>query len=256
MNSIQFKVRVQVEDGTQLQNNGITSITNQVQVQDDGTHSGGVPVDATASDTDQITLIGVKTLSGTEQAGSTTPEVLIGEILDYSINIDIPNGTINDLQAVDILDRGLAFVGCDLTTPISAGTLTIAQNPCTDPTALTVEAEPVTDTDPASENAGRHITFDFGQVQNAGASIQTLTLNYRVIVLDIKDNVDGVQDLNNVVQWNWAGGTLSGSAQSVEIIEPQMTIEKTVSPAVATLGNVVTYTINVQHATASKRAGV
>ncbi len=229
--SIQFKVQVQVDDSTQLQNNSITSVTNQVEVRDDGTHSGGVPVDATASDTDQITLIGVKNLSATEQAGSTMPEVLIGEILDYSVNIDIPNGTINDLRAVDILDHGLAFVGCDLTTPISAGTLTIAQNPCTDPTALTVQAEPVTDTNPASENTGRHITFDLGQVQNPSGSIQTLTLNYRVIVLDIKDNVDGVQDLNNIVQWNWAGGTLSGSAQSVEIIEPRLTISKNGQPS-------------------------
>ncbi|HVN15352.1 MAG TPA: sortase, partial [Anaerolineales bacterium] len=249
--STQFKVKVQVEDLAQLQADNITSITNQVHVQDDGTHSAGTPVQASASDTDQISFNGVKNLTGTEQAGSTTPNVLIGEILDYSINIDIPNGTINDLQAVDVLDHGLAFVGCDLTTPMVATNLNVAQNPCTDPTALTVQAEPITDVDPASDNAGRHITFDFGQVQNTSGSTQTLTLNYRVIVLDIKDNLDGVTNLKNHVEWVWAGGTLSGSAEGVNITEPKLEIEKTVSPGVAALGTAVTYTIDVSHATAS-----
>ncbi len=204
---------------------------------------------ASASDTDQITVNGVKNLTGTEQSGSTTPKVLIGEILDYSINLDIPAGTINNLQAVDILDHGLAFVGCDLTTPVSSGSLILAQNPCTDPGALTVQAE--TDANPASENAGRHVTFDFGQVQNTSGSIQTLALNYRVIVLDIDDNVDGVKDLNNRAEWTWSGGVLSGAAKGVEIIEPQLTIEKTVAPGAALLGSNVTFTIKVDHTTSS-----
>lgn len=249
--SVQYGVQVRVEDEAQLQAGNITSITNQVEVEDDGTHSGGTPIQASTSDTDQITLNGVKILAGTEQSGSVTPEVLIGEILNYSINIDIPTGTINDLRAVDILDHGLAFVGCDPTTPIASGTLVLAQNPCTDPAALTVQAEPVTDTNPASEDAGRRVTFAFGQVQNTSGATQTLTLNYRVIVLDIEDNIDGRSSLNNRVEWIWSGGTLPGEAQSVEIVEPQLTLEKTVDPTIAILGSVVTYTIEVEHATAS-----
>ena len=242
-----FKVRVQVADRAQLQSAGITSITNQVTAQDDGTHSAGVPVQASASDTDQITINGVKNLTNTEQADSSTPQVLVGEILDYSINIDIPNGMINGLKAVDILDHGLAFVGCDALTPVSAGTLVMSQNPCTDPAALTVQAEPTSDIAPAGENAGRHLTFDFGQVQNTSGATQTLMLNYRVIVLDIKDNADGLKNLNNQVQWIWSGGVLSGSAQAVEIIEPQLSIAKMVDPEVAALGTSVTYTLKVEH---------
>jgi mucin-19 len=249
--SIQFKVQVEVQDIPQLQAGNITSITNQVTVQDDGSHGNGIPTQSSASDTDQITINSVKSLTGTDQTGSLTPKVLIGEILEYSVNIDIPSGTIESLQAVDILDHGLAFVGCDLTTPIVSGTLVLAQNPCTDPTALTVQAEPITDTDPTDEDAGRHITFDFGQVENTGSSTQKLTLNYRVIVLDIDDNAEGLKNLNNRVEWIWSGGTLSGEAQSVEITEPKLTIEKAVDPAVTTLGSIVTFTINVEHAAAS-----
>jgi LPXTG-site transpeptidase (sortase) family protein len=250
--SIQFKVQVKVKTAAELLGPpAITSLTNTVNVQDDGTHSAGTPVSGVATDTDQIATIGVKTLTGTEQAGSTDPNVLIGEIIDYSIRIDIPNGTINNLQAVDILDHGLAFVGCDPTTPVSAGSLVLASNPCTDPSALTVQAEPVTDVDLASDDAGRHITFNFGQVQNTSGTTQTLTVNYRVIALDIKDNVSGVTGLKNGVQWTWEGGTLAGAATGVNIVEPKLNILKTVSPAIASLGSVVTFTLKIDHASNS-----
>ena len=91
--SIQFKVSVKVDTAAQLLGPPvITSLTNTVNVQDDGTHSAGTPVSAPATDTDQIAITGVKTLTGTEQAGSADPNVLIGEIIDYSIHIDIPSG--------------------------------------------------------------------------------------------------------------------------------------------------------------------
>jgi mucin-19 len=245
--SIQYSVQVQVVDAAQLQSENITAITNQVAVQDDGSHSGGIPVQDHASDIDQISINGVKSLTGTEQTGSATPKVLIGEILEYSINIDLPTGTIHDLQAVDLLDHGLAFIGCDPNAPVSAGALVLEKDPCSDPAALIVQAEPVTDTDPASENAGRRVTFDFGQVENASGVTQTLTVRYRVIVLDIRDNKDGVKSLKNRMDWIWSGGKLSGEAQSVEIIEPVLTIGKTVDPLVTALGNTVTYTIEVEH---------
>jgi LPXTG-site transpeptidase (sortase) family protein len=129
--------------------------------------------------------------------------------------------------------------------------LILATNPCTDPTALTVQAEPVTDVDPASVNAGRHVTFNFGQVQNTSGATQTLTVNYRVIVLDIKDNVNGVTGLKNGATWTWEGGTLSGAATGVNIIEPKLEILKTVNPAVTGLGSVVAFTINIDHASSS-----
>ena len=242
-----FTVQLKVDDVASL--GSITSFVNTVHVQDDGSKTGGTPIESQDTDTDTLASTNVKTLTNTNQAGSATPNVLIGEILTYSIHIDIPVGTISDLKAVDVLDRGLAFVGCDATTPISSGSLVLAQNPCTTPSALTVQPEPTTSVDTA--DAGRRITFDFGQVDNTSGSIQTLIVTYQVVVLDVADNVNGVKDLNNSVQWQWNGGTLSGSAESVEVVEPQLAIEKNVDPQVALLGSVVTYTIDISHTTAS-----
>jgi LPXTG-site transpeptidase (sortase) family protein len=243
--STSFTVQLKVADLASLGN--ITSFTNTVHVQDDGSRTSGTPIESQDSDTDSLANTNTKTLTGTNQAGSTTPNVLIGEILTYSIHIDIPVGAINSLKAVDVLDHGLAFVGCDLTTPISAGSLVLAQNPCTTSSALTIEAEPVTDTNPTSLEAGRHITFDFGNVQNNSNSVQSLIVNYQVIVLDIADNVNGITGLNNNVEWQWEGGTLSGSATGVNVVEPQLAIEKTVNPRIALLGTTVTYTIDISH---------
>ncbi|GAB4461397.1 MAG: hypothetical protein Kow0070_18910 [Anaerolineales bacterium] len=247
--STSFTVELKVADAASL--GSITSFTNTVHVQDDGSTTGGTPVESEDSDTDTLANTNVKALTGTNQAGSTTPNVLIGEILTYSIRIDVPVGTINNLVAVDVLDRGLAFVGCDPITPISAAGLTLGQDPCSTPGALTVQAEPVTDTDPASPNAGRRITFDFGSVQNTSGSIQPLIVNYQVVVLDIGDNVDGVKGLNNAVEWRWEGGTLSGSASGVNITEPQLSIDKTVTPQATPIGSVVTYSIAIAHTSAS-----
>jgi large repetitive protein len=233
---------------------GITSFLNTVHVQDDGTNTTGVPVESQATDTDQLASAQVKSLTGTDQVGSADPNVLIGEILDYSIRIDIPIGAVQNLKAVDILDHGLAFVGCDTAAPILPGGMVLEKNPCTDPTALTVQAEPVTDTNPASVNAGRHITFNFGQVQNSTGSTQSLIVNYRVIVLDIKTNANDVghkNGLNNTVVWSWEGGELSGQAPEVFVVEPDLSIDKSVKPAAAMLGTLVTFSIDVQATTVS-----
>ncbi|MEO8357955.1 MAG: sortase, partial [Chloroflexota bacterium] len=250
--SSSFTVQLKVADLASL--GGITSFANTVHVQDDGSHTGGTPVESDDTDTDTLASGNTKSLTNTNQAGSANPNVLIGEILTYSIQIEIPVGIINNLKAVDVLDHGLAFVGCDPTTPVSAGSLILAQNPCTTASALTVQNEPSTDTNPASVDAGRHITFDFGQVQNTSGSIQTLIVNYEVIVLDIFDNANDAQHakgLSNNVTWSWEGGLLAGTAPNVYIVEPDLSVVKDIDPLVASIGSVVTYTIQIEHASTS-----
>ncbi len=243
--STSFTLQLRVADLASL--GGITSFANTVHVEDDGTNTGGTPLESDDTDTDTLANTNVKTFTNSNQAGSTNPNVLIGEILTYSIQIDIPVGTINNLRAVDVLDHGLAFIDCDPATPISSGSLVLGQNPCTTSSALTVQAEPVTDIDPNSEEAGRRVTFSFGTVQNNSLSTQTLVVNYQVVVLDIDDNVDGLTGLNNAVEWQWEGGTLSGAATGVDIVEPDLGIVKNVNPSTAALGSLVDFTIDISH---------
>jgi LPXTG-site transpeptidase (sortase) family protein len=251
-----FTVGLRVDSSADLTSAGITSAANFIHIQDDGTNTTGNPVEAQATDTDQIALASGKLRTGTEQSDSTDPQVLIGEIVDYSITMNIPAGTIDHLQAVDTLDSGLAFV--DVTSiqvfnPDSDGAGTAddgiysslmtfdGSGLCTNCTAGTISGS-----NPLVENEGGKLTFDFGQLINDDP-VQVITIEYQVIVLDVASNVNGTSGLNNQVTWTWEGGTLSAQAEAVDVIEPKLTIAKTVTPQIAVLGSTVTFNILVGH---------
>ncbi|HVP13737.1 MAG TPA: sortase [Phycisphaerae bacterium] len=254
--SRQFTVNIRVNDAADLLSAGITFITNTVDVQDDGNNTNGTPVTAQATDTDQIAISSAKLLTGTEQPGSHNLDVLIGEVLDYSITMNVPSGTIDHLQAVDVLDSGLAFV--DVTTiqvsnPDADGAGTTddgiysnvmtfdSSGICTNCTAGTTSGS-----NPLVENEGGKLTFNFGRLTNDDPT-QKITVEYRVIVLNLAANVNGTSGLNNLVTWSWEGGTLSGEAAAVDVIEPKLTIEKTVTPEIAALESTVTYNLEIGH---------
>ncbi len=218
-----------------------TSITNTVTVDDSVTKTT-----ATDDDTDSIAITNAKSFISSSEGDSTDPQVFIGETLTYQIQLVVPPGTMIGLQALDVLDAGLAFDEC-LSASVSA--------PATVTTTLAggfADACPANSGDPNVTNSGHTITFDFGNVENTSATDDaTITVQYNVIVLDIASNIDGANDINNAVIWSWNGGSLEGSASPVEIIEPDLSIEKTVDREVIAIGRTVTYTIDIAHTAAS-----
>ncbi|MBI5950801.1 MAG: sortase [Chloroflexi bacterium] len=197
-----------------------------------------------------------KELTATDQ--TFTPEtpaasrpVAIGEILTYEARFSVPSGaTMINLVARDQLDPGLAFVGCDsitvsdpgLTTNLAGG-FAAACNPDTNPTVA-----PQT----GGFNDASQMVFSLGNVTNATADTQTLTITYRVIVLDVPGNVDGVSGLNNSVTWTWGGGNvLPTQANPVRIVEPDLSIDKRATPQRAPYGSTIHFTIDIAHTAAS-----
>jgi LPXTG-site transpeptidase (sortase) family protein len=224
-----------------------TSITNTVEAADDGSATGGTPVRDDASDTDEIAGASTKTLVETSETSSVTPQVLIGELLTYQISLDVPPGGMANLSALDVLDHGLAFVKC---VSINAGTMTTDlpggfAAACADPTNPVVSAEPAGSTEPS--NNGRRIQFNFGSITNPAASAQRLSVRYQVVVLNIEENVSGVSGLNNQVQWTWTGGSLTGSAPGVEIIEARMEVQQGIDQSVVTPGTHINFTLKLKH---------
>ncbi len=172
------------------------------------------------------------------------PRVAIGEILTYVATLEVPSAaTLTDLTALDTLDAGLGFVGCD---SISAPNLNVANplaNVCANPT-VTPQTGGYTD---ASQ-----ITFSFGDVDNLTADTQTLTITYRVIVLDVPSNQNGVSGLNNSVAWSWGGGSEPpAEAQPVQVVEPDLSISKNASPRAAKYGESIRFSVDVTHTTQS-----
>ena len=242
---------------------GSSSILNQVTVED----SNGTTDDD--DDEDILAREHVKTLLESNHAGTTHPTVTIGEILTYRTTLTVPAGvTMTNVQAVDTLDAGLAFVDCaELNAPADGrhdlvvssadltsteftfaddgfGNLTAACNHGINP----VGSNPLITTPPDASDpaAGREFTLQLGTVANADASNeQTVELTYRVVVLDIAENNSGTDDLNNIITWTWDGGELTGQAEEVEVVEPDMDIDKSTDREVAPLGSIIPFTLEI-----------
>ncbi len=231
----------------------VTQIPNTVTVADDGTNGPEpTPENNTATDTDNIVSLPkvdlTKTLVATNQAFSSGSDVAIGEILTYEIVMTLPHGTMQSVSMTDILERGLAFVGCDSLVASSNG-LTSSPNDfdtiCGNPS---VGPEPSSSSDPTDQ--GRRVVFTFGSLTNTDTDNATLTLRYDVVALDAAVNVRGGA-LGNQIAWTWDGGSLRRAAARANLIEPTLSLGKSASPSVLPPGDQVTFTLAIQHTTVS-----
>ena len=186
-----------------------------------------------------------KSLLSSNQAFTTDPNVAIGEIVTYRVVVTIPTGTFTTAQLVDTMEQGLSFMDC---TAINAGTLTTNVAGgfaaiCAGPTVDDAGGGTTTD-------VGRRVTFNFGTLTNLGAP-QSLTIDYRAVVLDSAANVSGVS-LDNSAVWSSSAGTLPPVSTTVTIVEPDVSIQKTSSTSVVSVGSVITLTLTIQHTGASQ----
>ena len=156
------------------------SITNTVEVLDSVTSSI-----ANDDDTDTIAVDNAKIITNTNINSDTDTTVLIGEVVTYQISLTVPPGTLGSLQALDVLEEGLAFDEClsaSVSDPVNVST-TLAGG--------FADACPVDAGDPDVTDTGHNVIFDFGDVTNNSGTDQTLIVQYTVDVLDIASNANG-----------------------------------------------------------------
>jgi len=239
--SASITLTVKVKDNDEIDST-VGSIINSVHVED----AAGAEDDD--SDEDALARDNTKTMLGTNHEDTTTPAVTIGELLTYRIQIEIPAGqTLDNLTATDILDSGLAFDECLSITSTSL-TSTLDSGDPTDLSSACPLGGDATNPDPSVSNNGHKVVFSFGDVTNTDVdNPQMLVLDYYVVVLDNAGNTNGVGDINNIVTWSWTGGELIGEADPVEIVEPDMDIEKTSTATTALLGSIVPFSIEIYH---------
>ncbi len=245
--SLARTLTVIVQDEQTLADAAIASLVNTVSVADDGDSTDGDPVTDDDTDTDNIAVSNVKQLTATSEPDSTTSpdsgfeRVFIGETLTYQIQIILPPGTVTNLVATDTLEEGLAFDECTPTGVVVPTGVNV-----TLPGGVT-SACPDAGGDPRVTDDGHIVQFTFGTVENTTGSDQTITVEYTAVVLDIASNRDGMTGINNAVVWMWDGGTLAGEADPVEIVEPDMDIVKDAEPTVASIGDTITFTLDIFH---------
>ena len=247
-----FTFRVLVEDPMPA---GVTQIVNIAHVTDDGTNGADpTPADNDTSDTDFLATLPntnfTKIVAGTSEPSTVPPEVAIGEMLTYRITFVLPPGNLPNMTLTDTLPLGLAFGNCLSIIPSSAQVTSSLPNQfattCYTPA---ITAEPAASTEPA--NQARHVVFDFGDVTNASSTDETLTLEYNVYVLDNAANVRGVSLVNQAI-WQWGtNNNLQAVSTPVTIVEPTLSLYKSVTPTSGLVDTVVTYTLTLAHTAAS-----
>jgi large repetitive protein len=188
-----------------------------------------------------------KSVTGSDQAHTTPPAVAIGEVLTYEVVVTVPEGSAGPVTLTDSLPAGLAFVACDSVSASGALSTSLAggfADACNAPANPSV-------TPGSGSGGGRTAAFDLGVIVNGDrddATPETITIVYRATVTNIAANTRGALRANSAsVAWNDGTGARSATASSTaqRIVEPGLTIGKSVAATTGDAADVLTYTIVV-----------
>ncbi len=192
-----------------------------------------------------------KTLVSTSlnTAANDNTEAVIGEIITYQVTVTVPEGQLDNLRIEDQMDDGLAFVDFIGVTAVSPG-LTSNLGPWANTTAIVVDPG-------AGANHGNRISLGFGvtpglgtltNANNDNSVTETITFQYRAVVLNHPDNDEG-DTLNNSADLIWdlngADQTLTSQASEITVREAHLDVTKSISNPNAMTSETVTYTFTV-----------
>jgi uncharacterized repeat protein (TIGR01451 family) len=195
--------------------------------------------------------VSIKTLVATSEPHTADPDVAIGEIVRYRLQVEIPEGGFSDVKLVDHLPAGfelhtslLTEVRYDLVSDdlMTASVLnyTVAVPVVPPPNALTL-LFPDTRITP-----GGTPIFDFGSIQNHDndSNPEYLILEFNALVQNVVLNADG-QPKDNTFDVE-IDQVLFGPSNAVRvtIVEPSLKVEK---KAVRRSGDTVTYQVTVEN---------
>ncbi|KXK26078.1 MAG: hypothetical protein TR69_WS6001001372 [candidate division WS6 bacterium OLB20] len=183
-----------------------------------------------------------KSYTTTNHAGSTDPDVVVGEQITYEVVLDIPEGEMTGTDLTDTLDSGLALLGID-SIVASSGDVTTSHAGGFAGVAADIVVT----------NSGRTIEFPFDTITNVNTDdgvTETITVTYTVVVLN-NNQIYRDRARNNSAVFTYQNGTVSDSASNVNVAEPTLQITKTPSPTSADAGDTVTFTLVISHTGAS-----
>ena len=206
------------------------------------------PVVETLSTPDIVTTIGK--IRSADTFNSADDNVRIGDILEYTLTIPMPEGTLGNLQLVDTLQQGLDFIGV---VSINANTGP-APYPAVAPFVHADIAAPAETGDPATGPST--VTWSLGNLSNPfndGLS-DNFVIVYQAQVLndDVLTQVDTTQLGNSVTMtYDTATSTVTASDTDtvIDVLQPNVTVSKSATPAngdaFIDAGEVVTYSVDL-----------
>ncbi|MEL6109000.1 MAG: isopeptide-forming domain-containing fimbrial protein, partial [Planctomycetota bacterium] len=189
-----------------------------------------------------------KTLTGTSinVAANDNTEVVIGEMLQYTVTVVLPESTMDLAQINDTLGAGLAFVSLDSVRVLSGGAPTALVTSSLGSFGNTALFDPLV--------SGQNLTFSLGQIvnaDNANSDLEVLEITYTVRAENTATNQQGTT-LDNRANYSWNQGgtprsTADATAASVTVLEPTLQIDHSISPGAGDAFDTVTYTSTINH---------
>ena len=206
------------------------------------------PVVETVTTTDIVTTIDKLRSSDTFNAGDDN--VRIGDIVEYTLTIPVPEGTLGNLQLVDTLPQGLDFIGV---VSIN-GNIGPAPFTAVAPFSHADIAAPVETGDPATGPST--VTWNIGNLANPfnNGLGDNFVIVYQAQVLndDVLAQVNNTPLGNSVTMtYDTATGTVADTDNDtvIDVLQPNITTNKSAAPAGGDIfidaSEVVTYTVDL-----------
>ncbi len=182
--------------------------------------------------------------------GAGDASVRIGDIVEYTLTLSVPEGTLGNLELADTLPQGLKFEG------------TVSINGNTGPAPYAAVAPFFHTATPEANEVGdpavgpTTVTWRLGSVTNQsndGLSDDFIIV-YRVRVLnEVFVHTDLSITLNNTVNMSYetaTGNVTQTDNDTITALQPMLTVTKSSNPVSGSsivAGNTVTYTVDIQN---------
>jgi fimbrial isopeptide formation D2 family protein/uncharacterized repeat protein (TIGR01451 family) len=189
-----------------------------------------------------------KELSATSAPHTSGADITIGEIISYTLIVDLPEGTIRNLVLTDDLPAGLDYEGFTVITDVAQSGGLLTQD-----FAGTVPSITVT----GGAGSGDDVTLTFSSdvvvTGDNNAANNRFLVVVRVRALDESGMVGlippGRTTLTNTATMRYTDGSnitrTFTDTETVRVVEPQLTITKNIVQAVANAGDPITITLTV-----------
>lgn len=176
---------------------------------------------------------------------TTGTDLGIGELATFEFTVTLPEGVIGDVVLRDTLPPGFSYVSSEV---IRIGDVTAGVGPADNigGSSLAVGA--------SGSNALQETTFNFGNLTNAFDAVQDskdeIVVRVTARVTDVAEAASG-ESLTNVGTLTYTGGDGSTITvvddETMAVVEPDISLDKSVLPVDADAGDTVTYTLNVEN---------
>ncbi|RVT95887.1 isopeptide-forming domain-containing fimbrial protein [Rhodovarius crocodyli] len=193
--------------------------------------------------------------TGASEGNAGLYDLAIGETVTWKVTATIPEGQSHSLKLIDILPGGLGSLSGGPFKIIAVSDATVGANI----TGSGVAAGKVgVISDSNGDGIPDTVTFDFGDVVNTSDNVadakDQISFTITALVLDTAANYAGETETNKaIVRVTDSTGTVKDTvvSSSVEIVEPHLTLDKSVNVSTADAGDTLTYTVTLTNNSSS-----